>query len=942
VNILYDFCWSVRKLFNEFPLFGGGRPEPVGSIVDGNSRDLLSWRGCGFLCVVLTPFLMLLSSNTVRAQGDLTNGWTHGGNISPAGDSDSWTFTAAAGDRIVVRVGEIFNNAFSPKIQLLNPSSMVQASSFSSLATEIAVTATNTGTFTVVVTDNAGTQTNAYRLTLAKVPGAVVTASGDEGGPMTNGVMHTGTIDSGDLDVWTFSANTGDALTVRMGETINGSSLTPGLRLYGPTGVLLDSFAAGGVAAEVSVRATNSGTFTVVVGDNSSFLTGSGAYRLTLGKTGDLIVILPGDEGGPMTNGVMHTGMLEVGDLDVWSFAAAAGDNLTVRMGELVDGSSLTPAIWLYGPNGALLDSYGAGGVAAEVSIRATNSGTFTVVVGDFSSFYAGSGTYRLTLAKTGDPIVVSSGDEGGLMTNGVMHTGNLDVGELDVWSFTATTGDNLTVRMGELVNGSSLTPAVWLYGPNGALLDSYGAGGVAAEVSARATNTGTFTVVVGDFSGFYAGSGAYRLTLAKSGDAIVVSAGDEGGPMTNNVMHTGNLQVGDLDVWNFTANSGDSIVLRMGELVNGSSLAPAVWLYGPNGALLDSNGAGGVAAEVSVRATNSGTFTVVAGDFSSFYTGSGIYRLTLAKTGDPIVVSAGDEGGALTNGFTHTGTIDVGDVDVWNFTASADDSIVLRMGESSSTSLTPYLRLYGPNGALLNAYGAGGVASEVSAVATNSGTFTVIATDLSSFYTGSGPYRLTLAKSPGDFVISPGDEGGPMMGAGTYDGTIDPGDMDVYVFAACANESLSLHVDELVTNSSLTPWIRLYDRSGVLLNSISGAATAKIDRTAPSTGTYTLLVGDLSSFYTGSGTYRLTVNGLADQMKLCIPVISGTNAGLFGVGGISNAPGVLFTTTNITTPVSLWIPIRTNQFDSFGVFAHTNEFNPAEPQRYYRLLEKQ
>ena len=37
--------------------------------------------------------------------------------------------------------------------------------------------------------------------------------AGDSGGPMTNGAMHTGTIDVGDLDVWTVAASTGEAIS---------------------------------------------------------------------------------------------------------------------------------------------------------------------------------------------------------------------------------------------------------------------------------------------------------------------------------------------------------------------------------------------------------------------------------------------------------------------------------------------------------------------------------------------------------------------------------------------------------------------------------------------------------------------------------------------------------------------------------------------------------
>jgi hypothetical protein len=752
--------------------------------------------------------------------------------------------------------------------------------------------------------------------------------------------MHTGTISpASDFDTWTFSATTGDHIVVRVGEITQTGSFTPRIRLQNPSAVQI-GVASGTVAGEISVTATNTGTFTVVVDDAAAAATGT--YRLTLAKTPGTVFVAPGDEGGPLTNGVMHIGTIDVGDLDVWTFSAIAGENITLRMGELTNGSALTPALWLYGPNGALLEAYGSSSVASEVSVRATNSGTFTVVAGDFSSFYAGSGGYRLTLAKTGDAIVTSAGDEGGPLTNGVMHTGAIDVGDADIWSFTANTGDSIVVRMGELTNGSPLTPAIWLYGPSGALLGAFGSSSAAAEVAVRATNSGTFTVVVADFSSFYAGSGGYRLTLAKTGAGIITSAGDEGGPLTNGITHTGMIDVGDADIWNFSASAGDSIVLRMGELVNGSTLTPYLRLYGPDGALLDFYGSSVAASEVEFRATNSGTFTVVATDNSSFYAGSGGYRLSLSKTGEPIVVAPGDDGGPLTNGIMHFGNIDVGDADLWNFTANAGDAIVVRMGETASGStLTPAIWLYGPDGALLAAYGSSVAAAEVTVRATNSGKFTVVASDFSSFYAGSGGYRLTLAKTGGAVFTSVGDEGGPLDGGLTREGTNDLGDLDLFYFTACAGDYLTVQLDELVGGSPLTPWIRLYGRDGVLIRSVSGASTTQTSVQATNSGMFLIVVSDLSSFYGGSGGYRLTVNGLSDGLKLCLPSIAGTNTLLRGIGGISNATYRLYTTTNITTPASLWTSIYTNQFDSFGTFSYTNLFSLSERERYFRLWQQ-
>jgi trimeric autotransporter adhesin len=641
---------------------------------------------------------------------------------------------------------------------------------------------------------------------------------------------------------------------------------------------------------------------------------------------------------GALTNGWTHTGTISpVGDSDSWTFSANAGDSIVIRVGEITQTGSFTPRIRLQNPS-AVQQAISSGAVAAEISVTATNTGTFTVIVDDAVGTTA-TGTYRLTLAKSPGAIFVAPGDEGGPMTNGVMHTGTIDVGDLDVWTFTANSGDALIVRMGEVVDTSgNFEPWVRLYGPNGKLLDS-GFNASVAEVTVTATNSGTFLVVVGDGNGLLSGSGDYRLTLAKTGDPVVVSAGDQGGPMTNGVMHLGTIVTGDLDMWTFSANSGDAIVVRMGEVVDSSgNFEPWVRLYGPNGKLLDS-GFNASVAEVTVTATNSGTFIAVVSDGNGLLSGSGDYRLTLAKTGDPVVVSAGDEGGPMTNGVMHLGTIVTGDLDMWTFSANSGDAIIVRMGEITQTnSFTPWVRLYGPNGKLLSS-GFGTTVGEVTATATNSGIFIAVVSDGNGAFSGSGNYRLTLAKTGDPVVVSAGDEGGLLIGSGTYDGTIDVGDLDLWTFTACAGDGILLRIDELVSGSSLTPWIRLYGRDGTLLNTIAGSATAQISRSAPVTGRYMVVVGDGTSGLGSSGTYRLTVNGLTDELKVCVPVISGTNANLGGVGGVTNAVFRLDTTTNLATPAALWTPILTNHFDLFGTFIHTNPFSRTERERYFRLF---
>jgi trimeric autotransporter adhesin len=704
-------------------------------------------------------FLLALGANAALAQGTLTNGWTHTGTIAPVGDPDVWTFSANIGDRLVIRVGEISQtNNFVPRIRLQNPSAVQVALASAAVSAEIVFTATNTGAYTLIVDDTAGTTaTGAYRLTLAKAPGAIFVAPGDEGGPMTNGVAHQGDLPPGDLDVWSFTANAGDSLVVKVGQITQTNNFDPWVRLYGPDGALLGS-EAGATAAEVTTRATNSGTFLVVIANDPYYSdAASGSYLLMLAKTGSPIVVSPGDEGGPMTNGEAHVGNLPVGDLDLWSFAANAGDNLVVRMGQMSDTNNFDPWIRLYGPNGALLASE-TGANSTEATFRATNSGTFLVLVAN-DPYYsdAAGGTYLLTLAKTGSPIVVSPGDEGGPLTNGVTHLGIMPLGDLDLWSFTANTGDSIVLRAGQMSETGNFDPWIRLYGPDGALIAS-DAAVAAAEVAVRATNSGTFLVLIAN-DPYYsdAASGTYTLNLAKTGSPIVVSPGDEGGLLTNGLAHLGTMPVGDLDLWNFTAKTGDNLVLRVGQIVDTASFTPWIRLYGPDGALLGSV-FGAAVGEIALRATNSGTFLVLIAN-NDYYNnaGSGTYILTLAKTGAALFAAPGDEGGSLTGAGVYNGDMPIGDLDAWTFTTCVGDFIDVRATQITETNaFAPWVRLYGPDGALLGS-SFGAVFGEVALRAANSGTFLVVVCN-NDYYNnaGSGTYQLTVNGLSGGLKLCP------------------------------------------------------------------------------------------------------------------------------------------------------------------------------------------
>jgi hypothetical protein len=514
---------------------------------------LYASRAAAFLWIVAVTFLL---ARNAEAQSPLTNGANHVA-ILAANTTNLYQFTPNAGDTIILRIG---TTNFNPFIQVRGPGGGIVASAGSGTAgtrdAVLSVTATNPGAYTVGASSWFAGGAGGYNLRLADIPGAFTVSPGDEGGTLINGAATQGTIDLGDLDMWTFTANVGDSIVLSMG----GVNFNPELDLYGPTGKLIatgGSGTAGTRYALISVTATNSGTFTVVA--SSWYGNLSGPYTLYLAHIPEPFVVSPGDQGGTLTNGAASSGTIDVGDLDMWTFTANPGDSIVLRMG----GTNFNPQIDLYGPTGKLIDTGGngvSGNRDALISVTATNSGTFTVVA---SSWYGSlSGPYTLHLAHIPEPFVVSPGDQGGALTNGAATPGTIDLGDLDIWTFTANAGDSITLRMG----GVNFNPEIDLYGPTGKLLAT-GGNGVSgtrdALISVTATNSGTFTVVA---SSWYPNlNGPYTLHLARVPGTFVVSPGDQGGSLVNGAANAGTIDIGDLDMWSFTANAGDSILLRIG-----------------------------------------------------------------------------------------------------------------------------------------------------------------------------------------------------------------------------------------------------------------------------------------------------------------------------------------------------------------------------------------
>src|SRR5437660_401774 len=129
-----------------------------------------------------------------------------------------------------------------------------------------------------------------------------------------------------------------------------------------------------------------------------------------------------------MTNGASKAVSIYPCDFDTWTFTATQGDYIALSVGtETQTTAHFAPWIRLVSPTGELGRATCRETGASNIAATAPTSGTYTVIIGSYlGGFYDGTGSYLLTLAQGPGAVEVSTGDEGGPMTNGATNAGSI------------------------------------------------------------------------------------------------------------------------------------------------------------------------------------------------------------------------------------------------------------------------------------------------------------------------------------------------------------------------------------------------------------------------------------------------------------------------------------------------------------------------------------
>src|SRR5262249_39062585 len=144
---------------------------------------------------------------------------------------------------------------------------------------------------------------------------------------------HAGYLPPGDIDLWSFTANVGDTYLLSVVDTDADPNVDfrAEMRVFDPFGTYLGGNAGTG-ASQLQLTAAKAGTYHITVAAQSTIPNGVGHYIIRIAKSPGAFVVPTNDEGGAMTIGANHTGLLGPGDIDMYSFQATVGQSFLLSL----------------------------------------------------------------------------------------------------------------------------------------------------------------------------------------------------------------------------------------------------------------------------------------------------------------------------------------------------------------------------------------------------------------------------------------------------------------------------------------------------------------------------------------------------------------------------------------------------------------------------------
>ncbi len=521
-------------------------------------------------------------------------GQTISASIINMAEMDAYTFTGNAGDKVLVRMSNNITALWS-EVRVYGPDGVKLCENNGPNVTEIAsCTLPANGVYTVLASDSYGTGYGDYAVHVQRLNNPGNAQSIVFGQTITASV-----ISMAEMDAYTFTASAGDKALVRMSNNI--TALWSEVRVYSPDGVKLCENNGPNMTEIASCTLPADGVYTILTSD--AYGTGSGDYAVHLQRLNN-----PGNSQSIAFGQTVATSVIYMAEMDAYTFTAIAGDKVLVRMSNNI--TALWSEVRVYSPDGIKLCENNGPNLTEIASCTLPADGAYTILTSDSSG--TGSGGYAVHLQRLNNP-----GNAQSITFGQTISTSIINMAEMDAFTFTASSGDKVLVRMSN--NITALWSEVRVYGPDGVKLCENNGPNLTEIASCTLPSDGAYAILTSDSYG--TGNGDYAVHLQRlnnPGNSKPITFGQ--------VVSASIIDMAEMDAFTFTAGTGDKVWLRMSN--NVTSFWSEVRVYSPDGIKLCENNGPDTTEIASCTLPSNGVYTILASD--SYGTGNGNYTLDI------------------------------------------------------------------------------------------------------------------------------------------------------------------------------------------------------------------------------------------------------------------------------------------------------------------------
>lgn len=288
--------------------------------------------------------------------------------LSVNSSQKNWTIDLNVGQNVTLAAGDMDGGAISTELILIGPNNKAIRRSVGEVGSFISYNAPVTGTYRVRVRDVGRNDFGNVQVTAFKhVPNLT---DSDDAFVAESGRRRPATIEQGDLDVWTLTAQQDQFLSVHLAKN-PGMTIDVGVLVIGPDGKVVT----GGESAQgvkIDLPRAQAGTYYAVVYEAGA--DNAGRYGITFARTPGPQYAGDPDTATPLTSGVSRAGDMPPGDYDIWGINLSAGNSFSATLTQ--NGAGLNPELLLIDPVGNPVATTN-GATTTTLNYSITSSGTW-------------------------------------------------------------------------------------------------------------------------------------------------------------------------------------------------------------------------------------------------------------------------------------------------------------------------------------------------------------------------------------------------------------------------------------------------------------------------------------------------------------------------------------------------------------------------------------